>query len=369
MIESDTLEFDESFEEAKKIKEIYFSTNMDKFINFFTENNFTIPTESFKLTVNQEKALLHLCKVVKKQTTLFNENLLQNTLPNSNELNNLQKNTLQNYLKNLNENDEKEILEIIKLINQKTTILKQNYNLTDNNGFIVKLTSRSPKDITPTHPKTLNLYSEYLQTLFNIDHYNNNCKNNNYNNTTENELLNLHLSSLYFASLNCMKIQNAEEAILLLVKRIIVRPWDNEMRLDSEFRGIIYNNKLKALSQYFTQCYLKEVCDNQEKIMTLCQSFFNNCIKPILEKNVKELKNYIIDFSVNVKTGIVKLLEINPYLETTGVGLFNWEEDRERLFENENAKFEFRILKEPIVTKLLGKGLVVKEWEEIIKNL
>ncbi|KAF0972211.1 hypothetical protein FDP41_009519 [Naegleria fowleri] len=143
------------------------------------------------------------------------------------------------------------------------------------------------------------------------------------------------------------------------------------MRLSSEFRGIVFHNELKALSQYFTQCYLEPVVKGKSRIEEACRNFFEHVAKPILSKELPEMENYIMDFSVSQDGKSVKILEINPYLTTTGVGLFDWESDRETIFENPNpTSFEFRVLKEPIISsQLLNKGKLVKEWEEILKSV
>ncbi|KAG2388955.1 hypothetical protein C9374_014355 [Naegleria lovaniensis] len=358
-IDQDKLEFDESYEEAKKIKETYFGVNMDKFIKFFEEGNYTIPTETIPLQLSEARALLHLCKQHHKKQPL------------------------------LKEEDLHSISQLKQKIDKVMQEFKQRLELLDTNGFIVKLTSRSAKDITPTHERTMKIYSEL------IEHDTNEIGTMKSEENADEKIRefkrNDHLCALYFASLQCMRVFNAKEALDLLSQSsrieydlsldltfeedfslgIIVRPWDVEMRLSSEFRGIIFQNELKALSQYFTQCYLEPVVREQSKIEQACRKFFQEVAKPILSKELPEMENYIIDFSVSKDGNYVKLLEMNPYLTTTGVGLFDWDTDRETIFENPNPNsFEFRVLKEPIISsQLLNKNKLVKEWEEILKSV
>ncbi|EFC37716.1 predicted protein [Naegleria gruberi] len=349
-VELDRLEFEESEEEARKIKETYFGVNMDKFITSFDEKNETMPTRTIPLTVQQGKALLHLCRHFKKGTVMENEQDLME-------------------LKQVSDNIEK----IMKELNEN------NYR----DGFIVKLTSRSPKDITPNHEKTMKKYRELLETpRFNPNQF-----------TNVDLKRNAHWSALYFASLQCLRVYNAQEAISLLSQSsrieydllldltfesdfslgLVVRPWDANMTLESEFRGIVYNGELKCLSQYFTQCYLESLEKDKEEIEKHCKEFFSTTIKPVLQEHAPELTNYIVDFSLTKNEAnqfSVKLLEINPYLTTTGVGLFDWEKDTEPLFENPKSQFEFRILTEPIISQLLkDPDSLVKSWRDIITQL
>ncbi|KAF0972210.1 hypothetical protein FDP41_009518 [Naegleria fowleri] len=219
-IEQDRLEFNESYEEAKKIKETYFGVNMDKFIKYFESGKYTIPTETLPLQISEVKALLHLCKKhSRKQFTLRNEDLHS-------------------------------ISQLTQKIDQIMQRMKQDHQLS--NGFIVKLTSRSAKDITPTHERTMKLYSEMMMNDTSkhqtFSDYSSQCTDDNDKENPQNHeeedlhnshhqhhhefKMNEHLCALYFASLQCMRVFDANEALQLLTQSSII---EYDLALDLTF--------------------------------------------------------------------------------------------------------------------------------------
>jgi len=155
-----------------------------------------------------------------------------------------------------------------------------------------------------------------------------------------------------------MSIQSGEEALSLITQservdtdlkrwlecpssgpmNVILRRFDQTLRPCMEFRGFVYKRKLNCLSQYYDICYYKELVEQKHIIQEKILNFFET----IKEKIPYE--NCVIDFVVNQRD--VLIIEINPWANTTGGGLFQWSStDRKKLFE---GPFEFRIIEEPI---------------------
>lgn len=93
---------------------------------------------------------------------------------------------------------------------------------------------------------------------------------------------------------------------------------------------------MNAVTQYFTDCYFPKLQEQSESIKKRIHVFNKNYIfhwnfKEFFE-NVKgkiSYDDYIIDFAVLENS--IKIVEINPYGENTGSGLFNWKKDQDVL--------------------------------------
>lgn len=300
--------FEETPEQIRKIKNEYFADNMDKYIDAFAQPQETITTHIVPLTFSQAKEMI--AKQIPQQVLQQVQNIM-------------------------------------------TTYEKQ--------GCLVKLSSRSPKDVTATHAKALAYYAKHVQEE---------------KAATQELEQNRRICIWYEAAMQAMKCYSAQEAFELLLaservqfdlkldvrfpeefsSAIIVRPWLPGMQLQSEFRGFVYQNQLVALSQYFTQCYFATLAEEMPQIVQLVTAFFTSIVQPKLV----ELQDYVVDFVVVDKQ--VLLLEVNPYKETTGSGLFDWQQDAAQL--HGKLPFQYRILHAPVVHKL--KGNVPKIWEKCI---
>ena len=353
-----------SVEEKKRIISEHFQVNMDRWASL-VEPHETILTISFPLTVEEGRAMLrknhHYIKEHPEIEQLTNDSLLIERL----------KEKIGVYMLKVNEkfnNDEKGA-------NKKTSF--------------VKLSSRSPKDVTMgDYFKTLVIYDNLANKQENVEflaaHVDNIDENKPKGGSkvyTKNEQLvfNEKLKWLYQASTEAMKTENEEEALDLLLQsrriywdlqyalefpesfdiQIIFREW-RKIPLQFEFRAFVYNNQLTAISQYFTQLFFP----------TLSKDFILQKIKPFWE-GLKdrlailfaegELVKYVIDFAFVVddgkkdEEGEVVVLELNPYNISTGSGLFNWEEERDCDVLEGIKPFEFRSVAQPLAHSLRNK--------------
>eukprot|EP01106_Pelomyxa_sp_JSP_P018848 TRINITY_DN901_c0_g1_i1.p1 TRINITY_DN901_c0_g1~~TRINITY_DN901_c0_g1_i1.p1 ORF type:complete len:187 (-),score=40.71 TRINITY_DN901_c0_g1_i1:68-628(-) len=156
-----------------------------------------------------------------------------------------------------------------------------------------------------------------------------------------------------------MKVQNAQDglSLLLLSKRIafdlaldlkfesefslkiIVRPW-TDIPLWGEFRAFVNNNKMTAVSQYFSQLYFPELSVEKTKreLLEGIKVFWTTRIAP----HTKTLGGgkYSVDFVVDT-AGNVAVLEFNPFMISTSSCLFDWADDDVVL--HGEAPFQFKV--------------------------
>jgi hypothetical protein len=122
---------------------------------------------------------------------------------------------------------------------------------------------------------------------------------------------------------------------------IVIRKWDQQIQDDSEmeFRGFVNNNQLNAVSQYdYLQIY-PFVVENRELIQKRIYEFWEQQLQDLLSQSHR---SYVCDFYVPKNPNeSVKLVELNPFLSSSGPCLFNWSKENSILL---NGPFEFRIL-------------------------
>lgn len=97
---------------------------------------------------------------------------------------------------------------------------------------------------------------------------------------------------------------------------------------------------MNALTQYCDSVYFPELVKKQNEIAFQIQTYFAK-IKDLIPHH-----SYVIDF-ILFPDGEIKVIELNPFGEMTGAGMFSWEDDYEKII---NGPFEFRIRKEPKLT-------------------
>eukprot|EP01080_Neovahlkampfia_damariscottae_P000765 gene765-9015_t len=164
-----------------------------------------------------------------------------------------------------------------------------------------------------------------------------------------------------------MKVETVDRALELLIlsKRVyedfqdeleskqfnislFIRKW-NDIDIDMEFRGFVYDGEMVAISQYNYLCFFPHIKEKKQLIEKRLKKMYQ-LVKPSIQKYIKD-SNCIIDFYVkkdleNYKTAeeSVGIIELNPYEITTGACLFSWKKD-EKILQGEDD-FEFRIVEE-----------------------
>jgi len=226
--------------------------------------------------------------------------------------------------------------------------------------MFVRLSSRSPKDAALTLPNFPELFKKEL-----ID-----VKHEHTQIFAANSLLppssetNAKLHALYRASTVGLMVGDGMAAIDLLItsKRIQgdletalqqdhqVQPFNVVVRefkhfdVKYEFRGFVYRKKFTALTQYNEFVYFPILCLQKDMIA--------HCIEEFLSKELilglTKLQNYVVDFILikQANSFDVYIVELNPFAEFAGGGLFSWTTDLDVLVGKK--PFEFRIVTKPV---------------------
>ena len=116
---------------------------------------------------------------------------------------------------------------------------------------------------------------------------------------------------------------------------LFARSWDDSLDPELEFRGFIHAGHLTALSQYNHLIYLPRLqgVRVQRAISAGILAWWQQHVQPALAGDAA-YQSYVADFGIALCEGgdddevtRVILIELNPFLPTTGAGLFSWEGD------------------------------------------
>ncbi|KAL9645108.1 hypothetical protein ABK040_004599 [Willaertia magna] len=304
--------------------------------------------------------------------------------------NNLHFNEFKEEIKNLNLpllTQEEITMELQYLENKTNQLMASSFNhcKSDNNNnckndnyckdkfYFIKLSCRSPKDAFAMSDKLKHLFKEKCK-YFDIDNtlqQDNTLQNNNNNlqqKLNENFIINEKLKFIYESMIESMKIKEFKEAYFYLQNsyriledfilyfkqkqqlntkqpkmemKLIIREWI-DIPLCNEFRCFIYNDKLRAISQYYDVCYFKELQQNKNEIKDKLEIFINEKVNNLLKNSkLQNNKKYICDLAIG-KDGNIYVIELNPYSDTTDTCLFSWKRDEKVLKESEHVEFRIR---------------------------
>ena len=127
-------------------------------------------------------------------------------------------------------------------------------------------------------------------------------------------------------------------------QNVVLRKWC-PIDVGLEFRGFVSNNTFTALSQYNYFVYYPVVVSLKQSIQDRIKEFWTSTIR----EKLSDISTYVIDFCLYpspLSSDLIeniKVIEINPFYDTTGAALFSWNSERDVL---ENGPFEFRITTE-----------------------
>lgn len=237
--------------------------------------------------------------------------------------------------------------------------LRNETNMKEEDGIFIRLSSRSPKDAVTEVSGLTDLFDKELEWVLEREQ-SSGCVTGQ---------LNQRLHACYRASTYIMCVQSGERAIELLCKskriqgdfvryledksavfNCIIREF-RKFNLHLEFRGFVYNKELTGLTQYNDTCYFPMLHAEKEQIQTIIIDAFNEM------KSQIPLEHYVCDFVLcgdNPEEYTFHIIEINPFAEFAGTGLFNWTKDKQKLMGN--GEFEFRMVEtEPKAKQILGE--------------
>jgi hypothetical protein len=235
-------------------------------------------------------------------------------------------------------------------------------------NIFVRLSSRSPKDAALSREGFKDILAHELEQV--------KVKEGEAATSHTNQLLH----ALYRASTVALKVANGEEGVQLLVEspriqgdledvvskqkndfNIIVREW-GDFDVDLEFRAFVYKGKFTALTQYNEFIYFPTMVAHKDAIAEQVSHFINEKLVPIIS-----LPNFVIDFALKYPTdegGEYKIyvVEINPFAEFAGSGLFTWTEDMDILLGKKPFKFRTHTSEPPFAAERVAKNWIVPEF-------
>jgi len=279
----------------------WFDTNFDIWYNYVKESTFK--TVMIELT---DRDLFLLLKENVNFTSDENERIIQLMGVNIMELDSIKRDDFRN-----------RVNEAIRVVSPNST------------GCFIKLSCRSPKDAFAVCDKMQQLYRE--ETEKHSDPLSENEKLIIVNESFIHSMK-VHSFDEEFHYL-CQSGRVLEDLMLHLAQgqsrkplQLIVREWV-DIPIKYEFRGFVFGKKLVAISQYFDNCFFKDLVEESGQVRERLITFFNQWIVDRVP-----LENYICDFAIGYN-GRVYIVELNPYAQTTDSCLFNVS-----LYESNNTK-------------------------------
>lgn len=138
---------------------------------------------------------------------------------------------------------------------------------------------------------------------------------------------------------------------------IVLREWCEEgvRTPQGEFRAFVHDKKITALTQYFSFLLFPQLVREKETYLRRIIEFHDS-VKAKLPH-----QHYVFD--VLVLRDRVLLIELNPFANSAGAGLFSWGKDRERFLGQ--LPFEFRLLELPDPTAF---DALCSGWKKFLKE-
>ena len=275
-------------------------------------------------------------------------------------------------------------------------------------GCFMKLSSRSPKDVALSSPKTFEIYRQLVSQNARLSGV-----------TDPPLLLNEHLQMLYHAMTLSMRVSTVEEGLAMHYQSrrimwdfkyylqnptkeplsLVVREWLN-IPLAFEFRAFVYKGEMTAISQYFSQLYFPHLSALKDSLQRQMLSFWRR-IAPAFEyiraqpdpahvaiDGADPICKYVIDFALVISPegeemlknapissvsdqafdgGRWIVLEVNPFNISTGSCLFDWASESDSNVLLGRSPFEFRVQPHPVVEKLIPQ--LHPSWRSIFSTL
>jgi len=225
-------------------------------------------------------------------------------------------------------------------IDQLITKLVEDYHLPSRKVFI-RLSTRSPKDALLLNESLID--NHILQPL--VTHITDwNDKNEIAQVIWVGMAKGMAVTSGREAIQLCLQSSRVRDDCLRFLERgedyamnIIIREWV-DIPIRYEFRAFITHKRINCISQYFNNCYFKDVVTNKDLILTGILSLW---------EEVKEKLSFnhgIVDFALSEDLMQAYIIECNPLDILTGPALFDYTADWEII--TGTAPFEFRIVSE-----------------------
>ena len=258
---------------------------------------------------------------------------------------------------------------------------KMNAHSGDETGFFVKLSTRSPKDSVSVLEKAK---EEFLKQAKTTD--------------TQNEKWCKIADLVRLAS----KLNTGKDAINILIDServgedmlscldgkikpmsLVLRPFDDSITPDTEFRGFVWNGRFTCVGQYFFDLFYPGIVENKNQISEDLQRFYSEKIRDkLFPENGKNLESFgskvpcfVMDLVWRGADKEPLLIEINPFdgealcVFKGSTGLYDWsdiEGDRKVIMGACEENFTIRVREEEPsgAEVLLNRN---PDWVDIVK--
>jgi hypothetical protein len=130
----------------------------------------------------------------------------------------------------------------------------------------------------------------------------------------------------------------------------------------NEIRGFVYNQKLTALTQYNQTCYFPQALLEREGVIAACTEFVETLIPALAaDPSSAGLANFVVDL-VMLNDGRVMVIELNPFAEFAGSGLFSWEKQSDLDVLLGRSPFEYRVVERLPKPTIVEASLTPEYW-------
>jgi len=250
--------------------------------------------------------------------------------------------------------------------------------------IFVRLSSRSPKDAA-IGERGIKLYQQAKKKVTQIAEELNDT-------LLDQDSIKLH--ALYITGTEALRVETGLQAVDLLVHsnriqqdlehfiqishatnstpttykefNIVVREFA-DFEVELEFRAFVYGKKVTAITQYNQFCYFPRVKKYKKLISTTICKFIE---EELISKGINNLNNFVLDLILVSQTPQqgpysnlkVHVVEVNPFAEFAGEGLFSWTDEVDIL--KGRAPFEFRIVESPVKGAIKN---IDSEWRSFIE--
>eukprot|EP00854_Cymbomonas_tetramitiformis_P004737 gene4737-5793_t len=135
---------------------------------------------------------------------------------------------------------------------------------------------------------------------------------------------------------------------------LVVREF-GKFQVRNEVRGFVYQWKFTALTQYNDMVFFPHAVVHQTEVRDQCTAFMSELV-PRLQQDptANAMDSFVVDLVI-LDDGRVRIIEINPFAEYAGSGLFSWEKPDDLAVLKGRAPFEYRLVERlPCPEKVLG---------------
>jgi hypothetical protein len=108
-------------------------------------------------------------------------------------------------------------------------------------------------------------------------------------------------------------------------QKVVVREWEPLLDQEFEFRGFVTGGKLTALSQYNHMVHFPEQVKRKAELLHAIAAFWETSVR---DRLAAQYARYIVDFAV-LRDGRVIVIELNPFDNHTGAGLYSWGSEKD----------------------------------------